>query len=452
MMNVSRFLEKTDILHDLGDGLVLRKTSPADAEELAAFNSVIHADPGYPPDLRVATWTRDLLLKPHPTFKPEDFTVVIDTATGKIVSSLNLIAQTWAYEGIPFDVGRPELVGTHPDYRNRGLVRAQFDVIHRWSAERGQKVQAITGIPYYYRQFGYEMALDLDGGRFGYKADIPRLKAGESEPYHLRPASENDIPFIDRLYRVSWKRQPVNAVMNEALWEYEISGKDRDNSERMELRVIESSQGEPVGFLAHPARRHEATLSVIYYEVKPGLSWAAVTPTVLRYLQTAGEEMAPEHGDWPFDFFGFNLGQEHPVYQVLLDRLPRVRKPYAWYLRLPDIPVFLRLIAPALEQRLSLSPLAGHSGELKISFYRQGVRLEFVKGRLARVEPWAPVPEAHSGGAAFPGLTFLQLLFGYRSLDELSAAFADCIIDGPENQALLGFLFPKKPSNLWIIS
>ena len=76
---------------------------------------------------------------------------------------MNLISQTWTYDGIPFGVGRPELVGTQPEYRKRGLVRAQFEVIHAFSAERGEMVQAITGIPFYYRQFGYEMAMGLGG-------------------------------------------------------------------------------------------------------------------------------------------------------------------------------------------------------------------------------------------------------------------------------------------------
>ena len=38
----------------------------------------------------------------------------------------------------PRVVGRPEAVGTRPEYRRRGLVRAQFEVIHAWSAERGE--------------------------------------------------------------------------------------------------------------------------------------------------------------------------------------------------------------------------------------------------------------------------------------------------------------------------
>jgi predicted acetyltransferase len=79
-----------------------------------------------------------------------------------------LIPQTWTYAGVPFGVGRPEAVGTDPDYRRRGLIRMQFEVLHGKSAAMGHLVQGITGIPWYYRQFGYEYALDLDGGRIPY--------------------------------------------------------------------------------------------------------------------------------------------------------------------------------------------------------------------------------------------------------------------------------------------
>lgn len=139
-----------DILADLGHGLIMRRATAADAEGLADFNKLIHRDPGVTaPDEEVAAWTRDLLAGGHPTCGPNDFTIVAEQATGRIVSSMNLISQTWSYAGIPFGVGRPELVGTAPEYRNRGLVRAQFEVIHRWSAARGELVQGITGIPYY---------------------------------------------------------------------------------------------------------------------------------------------------------------------------------------------------------------------------------------------------------------------------------------------------------------
>ncbi len=57
------------------------------------------------------------------------------------------------------------MVATDARYRNRGLVRALFEMIHARSSAEGHLVQAITGIPYFYRQFGYEYVLDLDGSR-----------------------------------------------------------------------------------------------------------------------------------------------------------------------------------------------------------------------------------------------------------------------------------------------
>ena len=63
-----------------------------------------------------------------------------------------------------------------------------------------------------------------------------------------------------------------------------------------------------------------------------------------------------------------------------------------------------------------------------------------------------PVPVGGEGDAGFPNLTFLQLLFGYRSLDELKYAFADCWTDGPNVQVLLDSLFPKMPSDIWPVA
>src|SRR4030095_6565200 len=81
-----------------------------------------------------------------------------------IVSSMLLVSQSWAYGGVPIPVGQTELGGTRPEYRGRGLVRTQFEVLHEWSARRGELLQVIAGVPWFYRQFGYEMALPRGGG------------------------------------------------------------------------------------------------------------------------------------------------------------------------------------------------------------------------------------------------------------------------------------------------
>ncbi|HVC34116.1 MAG TPA: GNAT family N-acetyltransferase, partial [Chloroflexota bacterium] len=349
------------VMRDVGDGLVLRRSTPADAEALAAFNGAIFREAG------AAGWTRDLLSRPHPTFGVGDFTIVEDARTGAIVSSLNLISQTWSYDGIRFGVGRPELVGTKPEYRQRGLVRVQFEEIHRWSAERGEAVQAITGIPYFYRQFGYEMGLSLDAGRAGTRGDVPRLKDGETEPFRVRPATAGDLPFIARVYQESATRYRVACVRDEALWKYELDGRSAENGSRFQLGVIEAGDGESVGYLAHRGDLASGRAVVVRsYELRHGVSWLAVTPSIFRYLDQSGEEYARQDGKGEYSAISFQLGMEHPVYQALGSRLPRSLPPYAWYVRVADLPGFLRLVTPALERRLAESIAVGHSGELKI--------------------------------------------------------------------------------------
>jgi len=437
------------ILRDLGDGLILQRATVADTEALAAFNAEVHFDRDtQDPDEGVAACTRDLMAGDHPTSVAGDFTVVEDTHSGAIVSSLCLISQRWSYGGIEFGVGRPDLVGTHPDFRRRGLVRAQFEVIHQWSAQRGQKMQAITGSPWFYRQFGYEMALELGGGRVGYMPHVPKLKDGEAEPYGVRPATEADLPFIAQVYEHATKRSPVACVRNEALWRYELHGRSEKSVNRSELRVVESAEGETVGFLAHPPHLWGPRLVVTLYELKRGVSWLAVTPSVIRYLQTTGKAYAVQGEKKESGAFAFWLGTEHPVYQVIHKRLPDTQPPYAWYVRVPDVPDFLRHVAPVLERRLAKSALVGHTGELKISFYRDGLHLVLENGRLTTVEQWAPT-EDDQGAAKFSDRTFLQLLFGYRALEELEYAFADCGAGTDEARALLKALFAKQASNLW---
>jgi hypothetical protein len=426
---------------DLGDGLVLRRARPEDADALVRLNAEVLGDGGADPV--VGRWTRDLMEGKHPTFRPADFTLVEDVRRGVVVSSMNLFSQIWSYGGIAFGVGRPDLVNTLPDYRRRGLVRAQFEVIHAWSKARGHLLQAITGIPCFYRQFGYETALEFDGCRQCHRSAVPRLKEREKEPYRLRPAEAADLTFIGRVYTQATSRSLVAQVLSPRLWRYHVLG--RISGEQ--FRIIERRRGERVGFLAHEEGvREGARLGVILYELAPGESWLSVQPSVLRYLERTGAEYAARDQK-DFHWVRFRLGSEHPCYAAAPDLLTPPRDPSALYLRVPDLPAFLRHLAPVLEARLVQSVAPGWSGDLKLSFYRTGVRLAFAGGKLAGVGPWTPSEGGES--AAFRDLTFLQLLFGFRSLQELRAANPDCWASGNEARVLLTALFPKQPSALW---
>src|SRR5687768_12015633 len=99
---------KTQTAHlerKLDHDLLLRQATINDMEKIAAFNALIH---GYSSSYgdRIAHWTKELISENHPTTKAEDFILVEDSKTGEIVSSLNLISQTFRYADIEFPGGR----------------------------------------------------------------------------------------------------------------------------------------------------------------------------------------------------------------------------------------------------------------------------------------------------------------------------------------------------------
>jgi hypothetical protein len=119
---------------------------------------------------------------------------------------------------------------------------------------------------------------------------------------------------------------------------------------------------------------------------------------------------------------------------------------YAWYVRVADVPGFVRHVAPVLEQRLESSILTGYSGELRCDFFRGGLRLVWEKGKLQAAEPWI-VPEwSDDAELGCPPLVFLQLLFGYHSIAELEEFYPDVETKDRAAALLIDILFPKLPS------
>jgi hypothetical protein len=433
----------------LDNGLIIRHGAPADGEALAKFNREMHGEDEWD-GKGVADWTLDLISGQAPTFAPDDFTIVEDPQTGAIVSSCCTISQVWTYAGIPFKVGRPELVGTHPDYRRRGLVRQQFEILHGWRAERGELVQAITGIPYYYRQFGYEMTLNLGGGRSGWEENIPPLKEGQAEPFTFSLAEPADIPFLMALYDRGCERSLISAQWDEALWAYELTGKRKYNINRRDIYLIQDQAGKKVGFIGMPPIKWGNKSALTLYEITPEASWADVTPSVLRFLWGHGEALAQEQGQKQTTV-GFWLGEEHPAYSVAAANLPRVHQPYAYYLRVPDLAGFLTQVKPALEQRLAQSAFVNLTQVIKLSFYREGISLSFKDGQLVEVVDMR-AGELEDPTACFPPLMFLHLLFGHRTMAELHHIRVDCYAKDEPSRHLLDALFPKKFSEVWPIS
>ena len=155
----------------------------------------------------------------HPTTRAHHFTVAEDTRTKKIVSACGYIPQRWTYgcaeRGEPvveLVVGRTEIVQTHRDYRRRGLVRVQFDLLHEQADRLGAEILVIDGIHQYYRQFGYEYALERYPMRRGAFSDVPKLGDNETEPVKIREETVDDVDLLARFYQNAVRRSTVACI------------------------------------------------------------------------------------------------------------------------------------------------------------------------------------------------------------------------------------------------
>ena len=204
---------------DLGDGLVLRRATPADAEAVAAFVAdVLRGQDAAEPSPAMGAWSHDLVSGRHPGVRAEDCLLVTETATGAIVSCATLIAQQWSFGGVALDVGQPELIGTRAGFRGRRLVTALMEAMHRESAARGHHLLSITGIPWLYRQFGYELALERGGGPNIPAAGLAHLDPTAAAAYRVRPAQEDDAAFLVATDAHAARRNLVSVRRDERLW------------------------------------------------------------------------------------------------------------------------------------------------------------------------------------------------------------------------------------------
>jgi GNAT superfamily N-acetyltransferase len=406
--------------------------SVRDIERIAAFNASVHEDEG------IGIFTRWKLDGTHPAVVFSDALFIEDSQSGEIVSSLCLIPQTWTYEGMPLCVGEVSLVGTHPDYRNHGLIRAQMDEIDHMLRARGCLLSCIEGIPYFYKQFGYEFAIPLGScAQLGLDR-VPPLAAGKTEPVTIRRMNVGtDLQPVMALHDAHAAELSVAAVRDEALWRYQESAPP-GIPEPPDTYVVEDGTG-IVGYFRVRKNMWGPLLEFAEAVVRPGgQAWGSqdVWLAVLRF----GREQAKARD---YTQLCFALPQSHPLLTTARYLGAETERQYAWQVRVVDCAAFLRHIAPALEKRLAHSLLADFTGQVDINTMRRVLRLQFARGRLvALVEAKQPQEQTT---LRMPPLLLTQLLLGYRNYREIM----DCSLDAwvhPNTCQLVDILFPKTES------
>lgn len=426
---------------ELGDHFSLRFCSEDDVPEvIELFDSVWQRE-----SFRV--WLTDILQGRHPHADHTDFVVVEDIEKRRLASLMGLISQTWSYGDMTFQCGQPEFIATHQDYRKRGFIRSQMELLNKLSEARGELVQVVWGNPWMYRQFGYEYALEglWDTHKLIRQSDIPQHSEDQVKRYGIRTAAGSDYSFIRSLYENLQARSIIRADKSDEEWLFQLEGWTAGAHPSRKWMIIERTDGSPLGFFSYHNEPESGGFGVHQLELIPGVGYIEVFPELLQEMWDLARE--ENEGQLVADVKLY-LGKTHPSYDSLIGPLPlRTGQLECLYVRVRDIILYLKHISPALEKNLASSQAAGYSGELLLSMFRGGIRIALESGKITSIAPWRTDDFWHL--PAFPDLTFLQLIFGRRRCRELSEIYVDCNID-PESGIVLDALFPSFKGTMWL--
>ncbi|KAJ2955371.1 hypothetical protein NQZ79_g8628 [Umbelopsis isabellina] len=397
----------------------------------------------------------------------KDCIVVVDKKDPKqpVVAFTSYWQEQHIYEGIPYNVGRPAWVGVkdNPDFRGKRLQQHILDELHRRSKEDGTLVQVVNGINYYYRQFGYEYAIEYGQRSKTWLQSVPNLNDGQLETLRYRRATMDDIDDILAFDKARSKDCAVFLPMSRAwitaqLNEFERKCENATYFLTRQVLMFENSDGKTIGFFIIWGLEDEMCddiISIYHMGFASDIDIASVIFSAMRNVIAFIKTQVDETRFARFTSIGWHMSQWHPVVQAVPShmRIPATMpydEDFAYYVRVPDLDAFLRHILPVLNRRLKKSPShSNYTGSIRVSNYSPkvpGFELEVKNGEICQISRFVKRDQKHDPDlACFPPHTFLLVLFGRKSIDDLKYIFPDVAMS-EEVQKILEALFPKKLS------
>ncbi|CAO3690320.1 unnamed protein product [Umbelopsis ramanniana] len=388
----------------------------------------------------------------------EDTVFATDKSTkdNKIVAFTTLWQDQQMYNGICFSIGRVEFVGVVQEYRNRGLMPRIMDAVHEASDKRGDLMQTIVGIPYCYRQFGYEYALDIGKRSKTWLNSIPTLHTGESESATLRAATLDDIDTILSFDRALSLQSCNYAPLRREYLETQIKGSINSTASQFQRRVAVFEQGgQTIGYFIMHNFADPSAISVLHIAFEPNLNLPTTVNSILRGIVQYSRHCYGEEACESLKAIFWHFSEWHPFFSSLpsanrsYTSLPD--EAYSTYVRIPNYARFIRHIIPVLNDRLANAKAwSSYSGILYINNFTKkyvGVSIHIDDGQVNNVDDWFPTDRQQplSNLIQFPPLTFTNILLGNKSLEELQIVYPDITMSDLAAQ-LVNVLFPKSVS------
>jgi len=361
----------------------------------------------------------------HPKMTLRNFFVIKDD--GRMISTLNLIPVTWSLGGVLLKVAEMGHVGTLPEYRGKGLIRRLIGEFHVDVEDQGYDLAAIEGVPYFYRQFGYEYAVPLLEETKIRLDQIPESRSG----IKVRPFIDKDVAKAMALLEGSQRKFHVHSVRDEQVWRMQHETKIASDPEPFEAYAVEEKAELTAYFRV---RQNLKGKELILTEITEVDQLSA--QTVLGFLKHYGMER-------DLEILSSNISYEEPFTEHLL-ALGAVKRvpPYAWQLRVTDYVKIFEKLKSLFESRLAASTYHRLSETLCFNFRLYTIQLTIKDGEIMDIRK---ISGSQRSAIGLNPLVFVQLLMGYKSRQELEDAFPDVRI-AASHRHLVDVLFPKLPS------
>ena len=356
----------------------------------------------------------------HPEITHEDYFMVKQSENA--VAGLVLIPQKWSIDGVKLNVAEMGCVGTDPDYRRKGLQYILNDKFDDYAREKGYDLCVLAGIPYFYRQFGYQYAVELD-----YISNIGVEKLPKGSKLATRPFEIKDIQEAQSLLEELQMGYMVHSIRTDAIWRMQEETKTYGAEPFKGTMILDDDK--IVAYYRWWPEKEDKTLVIKEFALKDESLCRDIAGVIRAEAQKQGltKILSKLSYEDSFSQYLFELGAEED-------------KIYAWQVKILDPRGFLEKLGPVLEKRLEGSEFKGLSKELRMNFWKYAISLRFENGKLVSVEE---VPEAKRILGMNPYAS-IQLFLGYRSREEIEYMYPDFYIRGG-NQGLIDVLFPRRP-------
>ncbi|TFG17406.1 MAG: GNAT family N-acetyltransferase [Promethearchaeota archaeon] len=395
--------------------------SEEDLNAILDFNKQVHLEEN------IQIYIRSIMHK-YPRRNDLYWLYIQDNKNKKIVSSLCLSRLDWQIEGIHLPVCEMEFVGTLEAYRRKGFIKILNELYEKLMEKEGYLISVIRGIPYFYRTLGYEYVSSLDERIKIKSSKIPNKKL---KKITISSANLNNIALISTKYSQFRDKFYIFNKLNEECFKFKYLN-DKFNSKVRSTYIINEDSLTTNYFSLGRSYDNK------YYEIVcPDLTMKQAN-AVLQFIKDIGN-----YND--NDIIYLSLNKHTSLFNYIKSIGGALFSDYGWQVKIPDIKKFLSCIKEIIEARLEHSEFNNLTKSIKISNYRETIKLEVNKGKVKQIEQIDEFPDSETTDLRIPGGFLYMLLLGDRSYEEINDLIKDAIVD-PLSKKIIETLFPKKPS------